>query len=92
VPYSSTHATAEWIEETPLLIGTNAGFAGLPNLTTIPFDLGTVDGAPVALTPAEALELIDSNGAVIAVPSGPDADIDGFAACTWSTACPVPTS
>lgn len=27
VPYASTHATAEWIEETPLLIGTNAGAA-----------------------------------------------------------------
>jgi hypothetical protein len=25
VPYPSTHATAEWIEETPLEIGTNAG-------------------------------------------------------------------
>jgi len=25
VPYTSTHTTAEWIEETPLLIGTNAG-------------------------------------------------------------------
>jgi hypothetical protein len=25
--------TAEWIEETPLLLGTNAGFAALPNLT-----------------------------------------------------------
>src|SRR4051812_9092327 len=30
VPYSSTHLTAEWIEETPLLIGTDAGFAALP--------------------------------------------------------------
>jgi len=33
VPYTSTHTTAEWIEETPLLIGTNAGFASLPNLS-----------------------------------------------------------
>ena len=33
VPYSSTEDTAEWIEETPLEIGTDAGFAALPNLT-----------------------------------------------------------
>ena len=32
-PTRSTHPTAEWIEETPLLFGTNAGFAALPNLT-----------------------------------------------------------
>ena len=38
VPYSSTHATAEWIEETPLILGTNAGFAALPNLTSPVFD------------------------------------------------------
>src|SRR3954469_5408577 len=38
VPYSSSHLTAEWIEETPLLLGTNAGFAALPNLTSPVFD------------------------------------------------------
>lgn len=32
VPYTSTQLSAEWIEETPLEIGTNAGFASLPNL------------------------------------------------------------
>src|SRR5689334_13156326 len=37
VPYSSTHGTAEWIEETPLLLGTNAGFAALPNLSNPAF-------------------------------------------------------
>jgi hypothetical protein len=26
IPYSSSHATAKWIEETPLILGTNAGF------------------------------------------------------------------
>jgi Peptidase A4 family len=30
VPYSSTHATAEWIEETPLEIGTNAALPRSP--------------------------------------------------------------
>src|SRR5579862_1058004 len=43
VPYSSTHLTAEWIEETPLVIGTNAGFASLPNLTSPVFDNATTN-------------------------------------------------
>ena len=49
VPYRSTHATAEWIEETPLEIGTNAGFAALPNLTNPAFSSGTTNGAAVSL-------------------------------------------
>src|SRR4051812_21259141 len=39
VPYTSSYATAEWIEETPLIIGTGAGLASLPNLTNTPFSL-----------------------------------------------------
>src|SRR6201997_5523665 len=50
LPYPSTMSTAEWIEETPREIGTNAGFAALPNLTTTPFTSGTVHGSPVKLT------------------------------------------
>jgi hypothetical protein len=46
IPYSSTDATAEWIQETPPVIGTNAGFAALPNLTTPTFELATVNGRP----------------------------------------------
>jgi hypothetical protein len=92
VPYSSTHATAEWIEETPLLIGTNAGFAALPNLTTPAFDLATTNGAPAGLKSSEELDLVDSNGSVIGAPSAPDPDTDGFNACTWAGTCTAPTS
>jgi hypothetical protein len=92
VPYSSTHATAEWIEETPLEIGTNAGFAALPNLTNPNFDLGTTNGAPVKLTSSEEINLIDSNNHVIGAPSAPDSDADGFGACTWATTCIAPGS
>src|SRR5438477_584713 len=49
VPYSSTHLTAEWIEETPLLIGTDAGFAALPNLTNPSFAHATTNGAAANL-------------------------------------------
>jgi hypothetical protein len=92
VPYPSTHLTAEWIEETPLLLGTNAGFAALPNLTSPVFDLATVNGHAANLTLGEQMQLIDSNGNVIGTPSAPDPDSDGFNACTWATVCSAPTS
>jgi hypothetical protein len=91
VPYASTHLTAEWIEETPLLIGTNAGFAALPSLTSPAFDLATVNGQPANLTASEEIQLIDSNGSVIGTPSAPDPDADGFNACTWATSCAAPS-
>jgi hypothetical protein len=92
VPYSSTHATAEWIEETPLIIGTNAGFAALPNLTSPAFDHGTTNGANAHLKSSEKLYLVDQNNKVIGAPSNPDSDLDGFGACTWATTCGVPGS
>ncbi|MBV8065130.1 MAG: hypothetical protein JOY72_06810 [Actinobacteria bacterium] len=92
VPYSSTHLTAEWIEETPLVIGTNAGFASLPDLTSPVFDNATTNGAPANLKSSEEMDLIDSNGTVIGAPSAPDPDADGFNACTWATTCGAPSS
>ncbi len=91
VPYSSTHATAEWIEETPLILGANAGFAALPNLTSPAFDLATVNGRPANLNTSEEMDLIDSNNNVIGTPSAPDPDADGFNACTWATSCSAPS-
>jgi hypothetical protein len=87
VPYPSTHATAEWIEETPLEIGTNAGFAALPNLTNPAFSSGTVNGSAVKLAPSEQMQLIDSTGKVIGTPSAPNAAGSGFDACTWASTC-----
>ena len=92
VPYSSTHATAEWIEETPLILGTNAGFAALPNLTSPAFDLATTNGQPANLKPSEEIYLADSNGNAYSVASAPDPDADGFNACAWSTSCGAPGS
>ena len=92
VPYTSTHLTAEWIEETPLLLGTNAGFAALPNLTSPAFDLATTNGAPANLKATEQMQLIDSGGNVIGSPSAPDPDADGFNACTWAGTCTAPSS
>jgi hypothetical protein len=87
VPYPSTHLTAEWIEETPLLIGTDAGLASLPNLSNPAFDLSKTNGAGAGLQASEAVQLTDANGTVIGTPSAPDAQADGFAACSWATSC-----
>src|SRR3954469_20549281 len=87
VPYSSTHATAEWIEETPLLIGTNAGLAALPNLSTVPFTGAKVNGAAANLQASEKILLTDSAGSVIGTPSDPTGTRDGFSACAWATSC-----
>jgi Peptidase A4 family len=87
VPYPSSHLTAEWIEETPLLIGTNAGFAALPNLTNPAFTSATVNGRNANLQASEEMQLIDANGNVIGTPSAPNATHDGFSACTWATSC-----
>ncbi len=92
VPYSSSEDTAEWIQETPLIIGTNAGFAALPNMTSPVFDLATTDGAPANLKSSEEMDLVDSNGNVIGAPSAPDPDADGFNVCAWASACTAPSS
>ena len=86
-PYPSTHATAEWIEETPLEIGTNAGFAALPNLTNPAFSAATVNGGPAGLKASEEMDLTDSNGNVIGAPSAPNSSADGFDACAWASTC-----
>jgi hypothetical protein len=92
ISYSSTHLTAEWIEETPLLLSANAGFAALPSLTSPLFRDATVNGKPAALKASEEIQLVDSNNKVIGTPSAPDPDHDGFNACTWTTSCAAPTS
>jgi Peptidase A4 family len=88
--YASSYATAEWIEETPLVLGTSPGLAALPNLTSPVFDHGTVNSAPANLKPSQRINLVNSNKKVIGAPSAPDPDRDGFNACTWATSCKAP--
>jgi hypothetical protein len=89
VPYTSTHATAEWIQETPVIIGANAGFADLPNLSRTTFNGARVDGRPAGLKSSERI-LLTSRNKVIGTPSAPDRQHDGFALCSWATRCPAP--
>lgn len=92
VPYPSTYATAEWIVETPVVLGAGGvGTATLPSLSTVVFDGATVNHGPAGLRPSEALQLA-SGGQVEATPSTPDAEGDGFADCSYATSCPVPPS
>jgi hypothetical protein len=90
VPYPSDGSTAEWIEETPTEIGTSGtSLAALPNLSTVQFSQATVNGASAGLVPAQAVQLIDSNGNPIATPSTP---VTGsrFNDCAWATSCAAP--
>jgi hypothetical protein len=86
VPYSSTHATAEWIEETPVVIdGTGTGVAAMPNLNKPHFASATVNGVSAHLVPAEEIQLV-ANGVVLATPSAP-AGGNSFNVCTYSKTC-----
>jgi hypothetical protein len=87
VPYPSTHTTAEWIEETPLLIGTSGtGLSAMPNLGTVHFTNATVNGAAAGLKAAEEMQLVGANGNVLATPSAPVSP-SAFNDCTYSTSC-----
>jgi hypothetical protein len=95
LPYSSTHATAEWIEETPVVISSNGNVTvgPLPKLSTVKIDPTTVNGSNPGLKASEELQLVDPNkGTVLATLGAPDADTDGFNDCTYATTCAVPSS
>jgi peptidase A4-like protein len=86
VPYPSAFGTAEWIVETPIVVSTTgAGFAGMPDLSTVLFSEATANGANPNLNSAEALQLVQ-NGEVIATPSAPSGG-DSFRVCTYSSGC-----
>ncbi len=90
VPYASSQASAEWIEETPLTIGAGGtGLAALPRLTETPFTAATANGSPAGLKSSEALDLF-SGTQQIGTPSAPAPGAAGFGACAWTTSCPVP--
>ena len=89
VPYSSTYATAEWVEETPVVIdnGGHASVGPMPNLSTAKFDSGLANNTNPNLISSEAIQLVDFNAQVLATPSSPDSDADGFNDCTYATSC-----
>jgi hypothetical protein len=87
VPYSSTHATAEWIVETPLVFGTDgAGVSAMPNLAKERFTGANVNGTNAGLKTAEQILLEDGNGQRLATPSKPTGGT-AFSVCTYATTC-----
>jgi len=91
VPYSSTHATAEWIEETPVVVDSNGNVSvgPLPSLGTVRFSGASTNGASAGLKSPEAIQLVDFNGNVLATPSAPKAGT-AFNDCTYATSCASP--
>lgn len=91
LPYSSTFASAEWIVETPVIVGAqSAGFASMPRLSTVSFSGAAADSANPRFTSAQRMVLIDAGGATIATPSAPGYDRASFNVCTYATSCTAP--
>jgi hypothetical protein len=90
-PYPSTMDSAEWIEETPTEIGASgAGLASLPNLSSPDWTNTEINGGPANLKDSEQMDLTDSNGNIIGVPSDPGSDQNSFNECTWASVCTAP--
>ncbi len=88
--YTGAGTSAEWIMEAPTIGGR---VAPLAHYTTFPFDLGTVNGAPVDLTPSAAGELVQGPHAqVVSIPSASDPDVDGFNVAYGSTQPSAPAT
>jgi hypothetical protein len=88
--YSSSEDTVEWIEETPLEIGTTGtGIAAMPNLTPVHFGHATYNGANPAFQSIDEMQL-DNSSMIEATPSAPGPKLNSFRDCTWATSCAAP--
>jgi peptidase A4-like protein len=93
LPYASTYGSAEWVIETPLVIsesGAVASVGPMPNLSVVRFDYARANGRSAGFVAAERIELVDLDLALIATPSLPDAQGDGFNDCAYTPTCPTP--
>jgi hypothetical protein len=88
--YSSSEDTAEWIEETPLEIGTTgSGLAEMPNLGSVHFTNATLNGKNAGLLKVDEMQL-SNNGSILATPSAPNKAKNAFNDCTYKTSCAAP--
>ena len=92
LPYPSSYATAEWVIETPVVITDTGGIqvGPMPDLTGVHFDHARVNGASAAFVASERMDLVDFDLTLIATPSLPDHQGDGFNDCTYAATCPAP--
>ena len=65
----------------------NASVGPMPNLSTAKFDPGLANNINPNLVSSEAIQLVDFNAQVLATPSSPDSDADGFNDCTYASSC-----
>lgn len=90
-PYSSDYSTAEWITETPVVVGSGGtGVAALPRLGTVHFSKATANGKNAGLVAADEVQLSPSSGVILATPSAPDKAGNAFNDCTYKTTCTAP--
>jgi hypothetical protein len=90
VPYTSSMDTAEWIEETPLVIGGGgSGLAHMPNLGVVKFRQSTLNTANPGFRAIDEMQLSNS-GQILATPSAPNSTTNGFNDCTYATTCAAP--
>ena len=89
-PYTSTYATAEWIEETPVVLSDNGAVTvgPMPSLGSVHFTGSSTNGRGAGLVASEAIQLVDTNRTVLATPSAPNAD--AFNVCTFAPTCASP--
>jgi hypothetical protein len=92
LPYASTYGTVEWVTETPIVISDSGAVTvgPMPDLSVVQFDNATANGAPAGLRPEEEMQLVDFDLSLIALPSAPDRQADGFNDCTFRKTCPAP--
>jgi hypothetical protein len=92
LPYASTYGSAEWVIETPLVISESGSISvgPMPDLAIVHFDNATVNGVPAGFIAEERMELVDFDLTLIAAPSLPDRDADGFNDCTYRRSCQTP--
>jgi hypothetical protein len=87
-PYPSDESTAEWIVETPVVVGTSGeGIANLPNLGKVKFTGAKVNGKGADLAAADAIQLVNSDSKPLATPSDPTDGGTAFYDCTYASTC-----
>jgi hypothetical protein len=90
-PYCSSMDTAEWIEETPLIIGTGAtGPTAMPNLGTVHFTSASLNGVNPRFQAVDEIQLVTGSGKVVAAPSATGPDLASFNDRIWRMACAAP--
>jgi hypothetical protein len=88
VPYTAAGLTAEWIEESPLVVrSSGAGQQSLSDFDRVLFTGLTANGAAPELTPDDKIILTDGSGNVLAQPSAPEGSGNEFAVCYGSGLC-----